>query len=73
MPNYGIFTNFCVLQLLIQKGEISSKKEEQNNILQYSMSRLKFVCHDKLPSNYQRNHVVTTFPVSQHHNLIVDN
>ena len=31
MPNYGIFTNFGVLQELIQKGEISSKKEEKNN------------------------------------------
>ena len=45
------------------------EKEER----QQSMSRLKFVCRDKIPSNYQRNRVVTTFPMSQHHNMIVDN
>ena len=31
MPNYGIFTN-CVLQELIQKGEISARKKRKSAI-----------------------------------------
>ena len=39
MPNYGLFTNFVFLQVLIQKGENFSKKEEKRAIAELCVSR----------------------------------
>ena len=73
MPNYGIFTNFLCFAGVNSKMRDFQQERREKEQLQQSMLRLKFVCRDKLLSNYQRNSVTITFPVLQHHNLIVDN
>ena len=62
----------CFARVNSKRIDFKQEKREKEQ-LQQSMSQLKFVCRDKLPSNYQRNRVAITFPVSQQHNLIVDN
>ena len=70
MPNYGLFTNFCVLQVLIQKGENFSKKEEKKKKqLQQSISRQSFVCRNKRLSKWLRKFVTIIFLMSQHKGL----
>ena len=64
--------NLCFAGFNSKRRKIQQERREKQQ-LQQCMSRLKFVCRDNLLSNYQRNHVATTFLVSQHHNLIVDN
>ena len=61
MKNYGIFTNFVFLQVLSQKGENSSRKEEKRGIVavfvatefcvsqQTSKQMAKELCHDHIP------------------------
>ena len=66
MLNYGIFTNFCVLQELMQKGKKSSKKEDKKSKLQQSRSQHCFYVATQGPNNWQRSYVAKEYSMSRH-------
>ena len=64
-------SNLCFVGFYSKRRKFQQERREKEQ-LQQSMSRLKFVCHDKLPSKWLRNRVATIFSMSQHKSLNVD-